>query len=180
MKVLLPLAVIAICVAGWYGGPLVYSTSASTSASQPPRGSITTDIGPIALTSQHLKAEAMALKQPMFWAGPTREGLYEFSRTRSDHVFVRYLPRGVRAGAPGAHFLVVATYPFPTAYKALKKAARGRGVAGPGGSVIFARPNDPRSVLLAYPRFPYEIEVFDPNPARARALAQSGLVRPVG
>jgi hypothetical protein len=130
---------------------------------------------------ERLRGEARLLGQPIYWAGPATTGYrYELTRTTSDHLYIRYLPRGVHAGAFGARFLVVATYPFPTAYKALRAAARGRTIPGPEGSIIFARPHDPRSVLMAYPRVPYEVEVFDPSPARAMAVARSGIARPVG
>lgn len=181
MKVLLLLAAaVAVAVAaGWYGGPLVHPTSDSTSAAREAQRPSTAAIGPIAMSSAQFKATALSLAEPMFWAGPANGVRYEFLRTSSDRLYVRYLPLSVRAGAPGAHFLIVATYPFPEAYKALRRIARGRGIAGPGGSFIYPRPNDPRSVLLAFPRVPYEIEVYDPRPGRAAAVAESGRIRPV-
>ncbi len=181
MKVLLlPLAAAVLVVAGWYGGPLVHSTSAPTSAPRDVSRPVTTAVGPIALSSQQLFAETAFLGEPIFSAGPVKRARYEFSRTSSDRIYVRYLPRGVRVGAPGAHFLVVATYHLPGAYQALKSVARGRGLPGPGGSLIYVRPTDPRSVLLAFAGVPYEIEVYDPSPATALAVARSGNVRAVG
>jgi hypothetical protein len=179
MKLVLLLAVVAV-VAGWFGGPLVHPTSAPTSASRPGRQPLVAALGPIALSSERFKAEARMLGQPMYWAGPAKGDRYELTRLSSDRLFIRYLPRGLPPGAPGARFLIVATYPFPQAYKALKRVARGGGAAGPGGSFVLPRPNDPRSVLLAFPGLPYEVELFDPSPARALALAESGNVRPVG
>src|SRR5579871_2816094 len=102
MKTLLPVAVVA-AVAGWFGGPLVHSTTAARA----PRDarSFPTGIGPVALSSEQLRAKAMALATPIYWAGPVFSDRYEFTRLRSDQVYVRYLPWGVRSGAPGARFL---------------------------------------------------------------------------
>jgi hypothetical protein len=108
-----------------------------------------------------LKAETEHLGQPIYWAGSVKGYSYEFSRTSNGAVYVRYLPRGVRAGARGAEFLIVAAYRFPGAYAGLKRVAGSRAIAGPGGSIIFVRPTDPR-------------------PAVAMAVAESGKVRPVG
>ncbi len=175
MKVLWALAAVVSVVAGWYGGPLVHPTSDPRTPQRP----VTTAIGPVAMSAGRLTAEAMVLGEPIFWAGPAAGERYELVRTDSDRLYLRYLPRGVRPGAAGAHFLVIATYAFPGAYKALRAIARGRGVAGPEGSLVYVRPHDPRSVLIAFPRVPYEIEVYDPSPARAMAMAESGNVRPV-
>jgi len=179
MKVLIALAAVALVAAGWYGGPLVHPTSAPSARPLAWRP-VTTAIGPRAFSATQLRAEALALGEPVYWVGPATGNRYEFTRTSSGYVFVRYLPQGFRAGAPGAHFLVIATYPFPYAYKSLRHLAHERGVVGPGGSFIYPRPDDSRSVLMAFPRVPYEIEVYAPRSALALQVVESGLVRPVG
>jgi hypothetical protein len=178
MKVLLPLAAVALIAAGWFGGPLVHPTGA-TSAPREARP-ITTALGPWALSSAQLKAEARRLSQRIYWAGPVFGYRYELTRTPSGNVYVRYLPPGVRAGAASANFLIVSTYRFPGGYEGLTRAARGHGIAGPGGSVIFVRPRDPKSILMAFPGVNDQIEVYDPSPARAMSVAHSGSVRSVG
>lgn len=178
MKVFVPMAAAAV-VAGWFGGPLVRGAVHPSSAPRQVQRHMTTAIGPLALSYVQLRNEARLLGQPIFWAGAGRGYRYEFTRTTSDHVYVRYLPPGVRAGAPSTHFLVVATYHFPAASKSLKRVARGKAVRGPGGSLMFTRPENPKSVLLAYPGSPYEVEVYAPSPALAAAVARSGRVLPV-
>jgi len=177
-KAVLPLVAAGLVVAGWYGGPLIHPTSAPPETRRAaPRIRV---VGPVALSAAQLRAEVRFLRQPFFWAGPRPGYRYELTRTTPGYVYVRYLPRGVRAGASGSSFLIVATYPFPGAYKALTRVARGKEIAGPGGSIVFVRPKDPKSVLLAFPRVDYEIEVSGPSPAVAAAVAESGRVRPVG
>jgi hypothetical protein len=134
---------------------------------------------PVVLAPTQLKAASKLLRQPIYWAGPMKGRHYEFTRTGAGYLYVRYLSHGVHAGAVGSNFLLIATYPFPGAYNAVKKYAKGKAVAGPNGSIYFVRPNDRRSVLVAFPKVADEIEIYDPSPAVARAIAATGLVRPV-
>jgi hypothetical protein len=140
----------------------------------------TSAIGPWALTANRLKAEGLSIGQPVYWAGTRPAVRYEFWRTTNGRIFVRYLTKPNKAGAKGAKWLVVATYPWGQAYKALKKQAKGAGIKGPNGSIIWVRPTDPKSVLMAWPKVPYEVEIYDPRPAVALATARSGDVKTVG
>jgi hypothetical protein len=145
---------------------------------KPKPQNLTKALGPWALSGNRLHAEALTLGQPMYWAGPKRGVRYEFWRTTNNRIFIRYLPKGVRAGAPGQKYLIIGTYPVSNAYRAVKKLDGS--VKGPGRSVVWVRPNDPRSVLIAWPGVPYEVEVYDPRPANAATVAQSGQVSSVG
>jgi hypothetical protein len=49
----------------------------------------------------------------------------------------------------------------------------------PGGGLAVWRSSAGTSVYVAYPRVKYLVEIFDPSPVRARALALSSL-QPVG
>jgi hypothetical protein len=142
-----------------------------------PTGGI--DIGPIALTATDLANESKSLRKPIYWAGPRPGDSYEFTRTKRGPIYVRYLPKGVRAGTPGASFLLVATYPSPGAFAALKQEAGGKAIAGPDGSIVYVTPDDPTSVLVAFPDTDYQIEIHDPSPDVALATAESGDVQPV-
>jgi|SRR5579862_463705 len=137
-------------------------------------------IGPTAYTAKNLAAESKFINTKFFWAGEQRGRQYEFTRTTTGNLYVRYLPRGTRVGAKGGGFLVVATYPFVDAYKALQKQSKGKAVKGPGGSLVYVRRNDPKSVLMAFPGVNDEIEIYDPAPAVALATAKSGKIKPVG
>jgi FlaG/FlaF family flagellin (archaellin) len=136
-------------------------------------------IGPVVKTAAELKSLSKLLRQPIYWAGPRKGLRYEFWYLQNGNVFVRYLPQRAHVGAPSAKFLIVGTYPVRRAYSKVKKAAHGKAVAGPNGSIYWVRPNDPKSVLVAFPRVNYEIEVYDPSPKVARSIAADGLVRPV-
>jgi hypothetical protein len=124
-------------------------------------------------------ARASAIGQPVYWAGPEDGHDYEFTRTPQNRIYVRYLPTGVDAGAKGAQYMIVATYSLGKAYEALQKQAKGAELKGPDGSMMWVRAADPRSVLMAWPNVPYEVEIYDPHPAVAAAIARSSRVRPV-
>ena len=97
-------------------------------------------------------------------------------------MFIRYLPSGV---APGAKrpYLTVATYPFPGAFAAVRRTAA-KNPTGTirlsGGGLAVVDAGYPKSIHVAYPGVPYQVEVFDPSPARARAIVSSGKVKALG
>jgi len=137
-------------------------------------------VEPVALSAAGLKTLAAAVDQPIYWAGPQEGYLYELRRTQNGNTYVRYLPRGIDAGAPGAEYLTVATYPFPDAFAELKEAAGDRAVDAAGGGIALVADERPNSIHLAYPGVDYQVEVYDPSPAKALQVARSGNVRPAG
>lgn len=141
----------------------------------------TTAIGPKAFNHNQLSAESGKLGSPIYWIGPKPGYRYEFFRSTKGYLYVRYLPKGVGVGKRQGHLVIVATYPWARPYAALKKVSHGRITKGPHGSIIIpARPGDAKSVLVAWPRGRYEVEVYSPKPGRAAALAASGNLNPVG
>ena len=67
-------------------------------------------------------------------------------------------------------------------YDAVRKAAAAkhatiRSLTGGGLAVQYG--TDPQSVYLVFPGAAYEVEVYDPSPARALRLATSGKVVPI-
>lgn len=135
-------------------------------------------IGPIGMSASGLRKLAGTVKQPIYWAGP-KAALYELTRTTKGKVFVRYLPPNATVGTKKATFLIVASYPFPNALQALRNVKSGRKVVIPGGGIAVVNEAYPQSVHLAYPGANVQVEVFDPSPARALRIAQSGTVQPV-
>lgn len=144
-----------------------------------PRATIVSPIAPVALSASGLRTLAGAVGQPIYWAGPARGHRYELTRTSAGNVYIRYLPRGVEAGATGAKYLVVTTYPQRGAFAALR-AAGGKelSVAGSRGIAV-VEPNRATNVRVAFPGVDYEIEVYDPSPRVARAIATSRALGPV-
>jgi hypothetical protein len=95
---------------------------------------------------------------------------------------VRYLPDGVDVGADTPHLTVV-TYPFPGAYPAVQEQAAAKGAVtarlARGGLAVLDN-GYPQSAHIAYPGVNYQVEVYDPTPARAMQLVSSGGLRHLG
>jgi hypothetical protein len=136
-------------------------------------------LGPVVANGSELATFAKGIKSPVYWAGPLNGYSYELTQTTTGKVFVRYLPSGVKAGDPRASFLIVATYPYPKAFAALKNVAKANALKLPGGGIALVDTGYPKSVHIAFPGAAYQVEVYDPSPARARQVALSGTIKPV-
>jgi hypothetical protein len=138
--------------------------------------------GAVAVSQQGLRTLASKLGHPVFWLGPERGHTYELTRTANGRIFVRYLPAGVPV-ASDKPFLTVATYPFPDAFAAIRMKAEVNGAVtvklADGGIALLDGPH-PQSVHVAYPGLDYEIEVYDPTPARALELVSAGRLTSFG
>lgn len=161
------------------------SGSSSTQPTPPTTAPTTTSAsaqpyGPTALNEAGLKVAVGALGQSAFWVGPVAGKTYELQRSANGNVFVRYLPSGVKAGAKHA-YPTIGTYPFQNAYTAELALSKRKGwtVIKSAGWFAVYQDAKPTSVFLTAKGFPYQIEVFDPSAAQARALAQSARVTPV-
>jgi hypothetical protein len=178
--VLLVVALLAL------GGVLIAHSSGSSSTPTTAATTTTTaaskaaPIGPVAMSAAALVAFAQALARPIYWAGPTRGDRYELTRTSAGNVFVRYLPPGVQVGDKRPAFTVVGTYPYAGALADLMAVPNAKRDTIAGGGIVLSTTADPKSVHIAYPGIDFQIEVFDPVPGRARLIALSGRVRPVG
>lgn len=119
-----------------------------------------------------------------YWAGPESGVTYEWTKTTDGKIFVRYLTGGAQINDRRPNFLTVGTYPVPggDGVAAVKQAAKQPGSKTfkvKGGALGLVNENKPTSVYLAYPESPDQIEVFDPDPARALKLVTSGQIQPI-
>jgi hypothetical protein len=64
------------------------------------------------------------------------------------------------------------------ALEAPEKVAGDRGIQLEGGGLALVAAGHPTSVHLTYPGIDYQVEVYDPSPAKALRVARSGHVRP--
>jgi hypothetical protein len=166
-------AVIAVAVAA---GLVTWLVLSSRGSSKPAASDAIGMAGPA------LRSAAAALGG-FDWAGPRPHTVYELTRTTDGRTYVRYLPDGTKVGDPRPDFLTIGTYRQPHAFANVRAAARRAGVvriALPNGGLAVYDKSRPTSVYLAYPGAAYQVEVYSPSPAQARALARSGQVRPVG
>jgi len=178
-RVRLGALVAVLAVAGFVAWAVVSSTGGSspTPAAAPTAGSGA--IGPIKVSAKGLATLSKALRQPIYWMGPKPGYTYELLRNSKGTVYVRYLPPGVKVGDPRASFTIIVTWPFADAYRGLKRVAGGTEIEIPGGGIAVVHQGYPRSVHVAFPGVNnYQVEVYDPSPARSLQIAVSGKVRP--
>src|SRR5438128_4433960 len=159
--------------------------SASTSkATTPTRGKTTPKTRETikAASPQTLRVLARASGHPIYWAGTQPNVKYELTQVTDGRIYIRYLPKGVPIGDRRAAYLIVATYPVQDAYKAVRTAAKESGAVtfhtARGGLAVYNQ-SAATNVYFAYPGSKFQVEVFDPNPGRARQLVRTGAVRPI-
>lgn len=172
---LVPLAVAVVAAAAIVGWLLLEHRGSGTPAN--------VAVGPVLVSAEQLERTAHALGHPVYWAGPRDNWSYELTVTKSGRVYVRYLPRGAKAGDPRPSFLTVGTYPGANAFPNLKKVSTGPAVHSnllPDGGLMVAPKSLPNSVYLAYPKGDYQVEVYNAAPGAARRLTLNGLIEPVG
>jgi hypothetical protein len=141
-------------------------------------------VGPEAATQPDISDLASKNGQPIYWAGdqPNTSDI-ELTQTADDNVYVRYLTGNASIGTPKPSYLTIGTYPFQNALHAVDVISKEPGaktfsVANSGTAV--QNSSSPTSVYVAYPdEKGYEIEVYDPDPAKALALVKSGDIQPV-
>jgi len=180
---LVVLGVVVLAVLLGLGGWLIArgggsKNAATTTTSTTPR--TVTPLGPLAASPAVIATIAKASGQPVFWTGTQAGYRYELTRTSSGDIYLRYLPHGAKVGNRQADYRVVGTYPYAGALAALEAYRGGKRTRLPGGGVVLSTTADPKSVHLAYPGLDYQIEVYDPVPGRALALALAGRVTRVG
>ena len=135
-----------------------------------------------AVSAKDLLALQRELGHPIYWVGTKKGYTYELSRTADGNVYIRYLPPGIDAGAEGADYLSVSTYPNKDAFGTVKEASKRdneRVDRVSGGGLAVSNPDLPGSVYVARPGSKLLIEVYDPSPARARKVATSGQLTPI-
>jgi hypothetical protein len=130
-----------------------------------------------------LRALSDQTGHPVYWAGRLENHTYELTRPTDGNVYVRYLPPGVPIGDRRPDYTTVGTYPRPHALTGLRRVSRLPEAASfavaDGGIAVYSR-DRPSSVYLAFPGEDVQVEVYDPAPRKARRLARSGRVQPIG
>jgi hypothetical protein len=138
--------------------------------------------GPSLVSQAQLEHLAAATAHPVYWAGPKPGFSYELTRTAGGRIYIRYLPKGVKAGDRRADFLVVGTYAQPGSFAYLKRASNDTHAVSldlPAGGVAVYDAARPASVYFTYPRAAYQVEVYDPSGKAARRLVLAGKVIPL-
>jgi hypothetical protein len=141
-------------------------------------------VGPEAASQTDISDLAQKNNQPIYWAGdqPNTSDV-ELTQTADNNVYVRYLTGNASIGTPKPSYLTIGTYPFQNAVHALDVISKQPGAktfSVPNDGTAVQNSNSPTSVYVVYPdEKGFEIEVYDPDPAKALELVQSGDIQPV-
>ena len=136
---------------------------------------------PAEVSSAGLHAFGGALGHAVYWIGSVPGERLELTETKAGYVYVRYLPKTAAIGDKHPAFTTIATFPIRLAFASATSAAHRPNMQSlhvRGGGIAVWNTTRPTSVYVAYPSSGALVEVYDPDPARARALAMSS-VRPV-
>jgi hypothetical protein len=156
--------------------PKVTASDAATATATSPAG---TSVEAVSVTA--LAALPASLGHPVYWAGARAGATYELTRTPDGRVYVRYLTGGAKVGSQLPDFLTVGTYVVPNAEAAVRAAAAQPGAVSVPlrGGVAFYNRARPTSVYFAYAGSDVQVETYDPSPAVARQLVETGAIKPV-
>ena len=165
------IAVVALLLAGCGGSE--DPTSTASARPNPQR--------PAVVSLDRLRSLAEDTGHPVYWAGP-RPGGYELTVDVNRNIFIRYLEGRVPAGSRRQTSLTVATYPYANAYRTLESTSHQPGATAdhtPDGGLVVSIAGGNDNVHIAYPSRDIQIEVYDPRPGRAMALATGGDIVPL-
>jgi hypothetical protein len=134
-----------------------------------------------AASVKDLAALSATVEHPVYWAGPKSGYTYELTRTSDGRIYIRYLARGVSIGS-NRQVLAIGTYPLKNALGAVRRIAKQQGTKTMrlnSGGLAVQDTKHPTSIYFAYPGSDYQVEVYDPSPARALQLVVSGKITPI-
>jgi hypothetical protein len=158
------------------------STGSNNSSAPPTTASTVSGTKAEIVSIARLGALAGAARRSIYWAGPRPRTRLEYTQKSDGTTYVRYLTGSAAAGAPGATYVVIATYAQPNALSRVKQTARQQHysiVKLPGGAIAVTKPGRPQNMYVVYPGVPYQIEVYSPSPAQTRAIVLGGSVQRV-
>lgn len=141
-------------------------------------------VGPESASQTDISNLAKKNGQPIYWAGDqSGTSDIELTQTADGNVYVRYLTGKAPIGTPKPSYLTVGTYPFQNSIHAINVIAKEPGAKTfnvPNGGTAVQNSSSPTSVYVAFPdEKGYQIEVYDPDPAKALDLVKSGDIQPV-
>jgi hypothetical protein len=167
------IALLAVAgLAGWY---FLVRDGGSGAVPQP-------GAGPVEASASSLESLQDRVGHPVYWAGPGSGARLEATETTDGRIYVRSLGESGAVGDPNPGLLTIGTYPVENAAGVVEELAEVKGALTsrtPDGTLVVTNENTPTSVYLADPENKLQIEVYDPDPSRAFALATSGQVVPV-
>lgn len=139
------------------------------------------DAGPRIVTAAQLSEFAAETHTPVYWLGERPGSRLELTETSPGSTYIRYLGGDAEAGDPRAKFVTIATYPEKDGVKSIEEAAIEGGSIekARNGATLLLDPAVPKSVYLAFPGEPAQIEIYSPLAGVAKRLASGKLPQQV-
>jgi len=136
------------------------------------------------LTESQLFDSALKSGREVYWAGPDLSDKYLFDGASTGASFVTYLSSGSGEDISNSKNRVIATYYREDGFQATVDAGKldnGISILGQDDtSVIYYNSSLPTNVYVAFKNLPYQIEIYDPQPGQALAIASEiGRIRPI-
>jgi hypothetical protein len=135
---------------------------------------------PRIVDAQQLRDISAITGQRIYWAGPITGTVLEVTESGDGSVQVRYLDEGVEPGDEPAAFLTIGTYPQPDPSATLERVGEEPDSIErrfPDGRIVVYSAQRPTNLYFPSPENDVQVEVYDPSPKRALALALAGRVR---
>lgn len=154
----------------------------ATSGDEESTESAPTVSAPRIVSEEELAEIGADLGYPIYWAGPMQGKALEVTESSDGNVQVRYLDEELEAGEGTPAMLTIGSYPLEDPAGAIGVIARRPGAfaRAPGNRRVVTNREKPTSVYFASPGNDVQVEVYDPSPRRAMALALSNRVEPAG
>lgn len=138
---------------------------------------------PRIVSAEELAEIAAGLGHPVYWMGQVSGRVLEVTESSDGSVTLRYQEEGLEAGEGTPAVLTVGSYPISDPAAAFDTISARPGAIvreSSEGRAVVTNEGNPTSVYFADPGNSVQVEVYDPSPKRAMALALSALVRPIG
>jgi hypothetical protein len=110
----------------------------------------------------------------VFWVGPEQGATYVLNAAVLSSISLRYLPAGSAPSDANGSYREVGTFTSPNAFAVTQKAgtlANGVGFVNVDGNAVYYDSRDPKNVYIGMKDRDIQVEVFDPKPDQALAVA---------
>jgi len=178
VKALIGGLIVLLVVAAGFGGWLLRGSgdSAAESASSSVTGGAVKVGVPTIVSTKDLESYA-ASHAPLYWAGPQSGARIELTQTARNGTFVRYLPKGAKAG-DSKQYLTVATYDSVNGYNSLEGASKKVASVehSKSGAVIAVFKKRPLSTYFSFKDATFQVEVYSPEEGESKKLTDDGVV----
>jgi hypothetical protein len=136
---------------------------------------------PTIVTEQQLRQYG-ADNGTVYWAGAEADQEYELTRSSAGATFIRYLPKGVKAGSE-QKYLTVATYPEENGYSLLQESVNSKTLTAQktkSGALVVINPQTVQSTYFSFPKANFQVEVFSPTSDQSKDLVLQGKIDILG